>query len=204
MTAWSVRHEGSPKEVELSQEQLLEGLRDGHWEPTDEVRGPGEKDWLAIENHPVFAEVAAELSPPPPREHDDETRLDMNALIDVTLVLLIFFILTTSYAALSKRIEAPTASKDKKLAVPVFTKEKIEQQLILVTAKMEGGRPVIRVESKEVELPRLTAELRSFARSSGKAEVLLDHDGDVPHHVVVQIIDKAKMAGIARVRVPVP
>jgi hypothetical protein len=31
---------------------------------------------------------------PPAKPYDDETRLDMTALIDVTLVLLIFFILT--------------------------------------------------------------------------------------------------------------
>ncbi len=205
MADWKVRHEGSPKDVEMPLPQLLEGLRDGHWEPTDEVRAPGETEWVAMENHPQLAEVAADLEPPPPREYDDETRLDMNALIDVTLVLLIFFILTTSYAALQKRLDAPSASKDdKKKSMRTVSKKQLQEQTIYVTAKMEGGRPVVRVEDKEVEPLRLIAELRGFARSSKKTEMSLEHDDDVPHYVVVEIIDKAKQAGIDKVRLVVP
>ena len=105
---WKIRHEGSPRSVDnLTLAQILEGLQDGLWEATDEVMGPNDAAWVAIENHPQLAEVAADLEPPPQRTYDDETRLDMNALIDVCLVLLIFFMLITSYAVLQKRLEQP-------------------------------------------------------------------------------------------------
>ncbi|HYT87105.1 MAG TPA: biopolymer transporter ExbD, partial [Gemmataceae bacterium] len=112
---WKIRHEGSPKFIQgLTLAQVVEGLRDGLWEPTDEVMGPSDATWVALENHPQFAEVAADLEPPPRRE-EDETRLDMNALIDVCLVLLIFFMLTTTYAvAVQKLIPLPTVAEDKK------------------------------------------------------------------------------------------
>ena len=56
---WKVRHQGSPQSVEgLTLAQVVEGLQDGLWEPTDEVMGPQDKDWVAIENHPQLAEVA--------------------------------------------------------------------------------------------------------------------------------------------------
>src|SRR5947209_307799 len=141
-TTWKARHEGSPQSVELALEDLLEGLRDGNWELTDEACAPGETTWYAIEAHPRLAEIVADFEPPAPRRHDEETRLDMNALIDVTLVLLIFFILTTSYAALQKRLEAPNVSRDK-AGVPVFTKKKVEQTMIHLTAKSENGPTVI-------------------------------------------------------------
>src|SRR4051812_31415454 len=97
--AWQVRHEGSPRVVrDLTAQQIVDGLRDGLWEPTDEVQGPGEARWRAIEAHPQFAEAALDLETPPPAHPPEATSLDMNALIDVCLVLLIFFILTTSYA----------------------------------------------------------------------------------------------------------
>ena len=98
--SWRIRHEGSPVSLDdLSLPEIVEGLQDGHWEPTDEVMGPDDREWVAIENHPQLAEAAAELEPPPPRTYDDETRLDFNALIDVTLVLLIFFMIVLSLAS---------------------------------------------------------------------------------------------------------
>ena len=60
--SWQVRHEGSPRTVDnLTPGQIAQGLEDGLWEPTDEVRGPDDPNWVAIENHPIFAEVAADV-----------------------------------------------------------------------------------------------------------------------------------------------
>src|SRR5262245_46238663 len=110
---WKIRHEGSPRSIEgLTLPQVLEGLQDGQWEPTDEVMGPQDQTWSAIENHPQLSEVAAEIEPPPPPAHPDETRLDMNPLIDVALVLLIFFILTTTYATIHKVLDMPQVSTE--------------------------------------------------------------------------------------------
>src|SRR5581483_2515750 len=67
MSTWLVRREGSPRAAEVpSAQRVLEGLRDGDWDPTDEVRGPADSDWVAIENHPQFAAAVAEMEPPPP------------------------------------------------------------------------------------------------------------------------------------------
>src|SRR5215470_14887440 len=106
---WRIRHEGSPRAVEgLTSSEVAQGLMDGQWEPTDEVMGPQEQQWVAIENHPQFADLAMDLEPPPPPHRPDETTLDMNPLIDVCLVLLIFFILTTTYAAVQKILDTPS------------------------------------------------------------------------------------------------
>jgi biopolymer transport protein ExbD len=201
-TTWKVRHEGSPQSVDLPLSHLVEGLRDGQWEVTDEARAPGESAWVAIEDHPKLADTVADMEAPR-RPAEEETRLDMNALIDVTLVLLIFFILTTSYAALQKRLDAPNVSRDK-AGVAKVTKREVEKSMILLTAKTEGGRTVIRIENNEVDPSRLIIELKGYAKSSKKSELLFEHDDDVPHGTVVDIIDKAKLAGIDRIRLLVP
>ncbi len=202
--SWSVRHEGSPRTIDgLTPQQVLAGLRDGLWEPTDEVKGPGEPAWVPIEDHRLFAEAAAELEPPPVQTYDDETRLDMNPLIDVCLVLLVFFILTTSYAVLQKQLEAPAASKDKVAAIPKLKKDQMEQA-ILVTVKMESGRPVVRVEGNEVPIENLLAELRKLTRSTSKTTLLLEHDDEVTQGLVVRVQDLAKGAGLDRVQLVVP
>ena len=200
---WKVRHEGSPEVVELTQDELLEQLADGAWEATDEVRAPGDAEWQALENHPATAEIAADLEPPPARRYDDETRLDMNALIDVTLVLLVFFILTTSVAALQKRLEAPTPG-DEKGGVLRVTQEQVDLLMIHVKVSLENGAPVYRIQDQVVDPARLLAELQKFVRSSKKTTLLLEHTDDVPQDSVIKVIDAAKGAGMDRVRLLVP
>jgi biopolymer transport protein ExbD len=200
---WKIRHEGSPQSVEIEQQELLDGLLDGAWEPTDEVMGPNDPDWVAIENHPALAEIAADLEPKQPKPYDDETRLDMNALIDVTLVLLIFFILTTTVAALQKRLDAPTAEEGKP-KVAVLTKKDVQEQMIHVKAVMEGGQPVVKIEDTPIDPARLLKELRSYVKETRKTDLLLEHDDNVPHDLVVRIIDSARGAGMNRVRLVVP
>src|SRR5260370_39502810 len=134
---WQVRHQGSPRSVSgLSLEEIAAGLADGAWEATDEVKGPGEAIWQAIENHPQLAALAEELEPPPHRRRDEGTHLDMNALIDVCLVLLIFFILTTTYAAaVQKVVPLPALKADGKKARPVKLADIKKRMIRLVAAR---------------------------------------------------------------------
>ena len=116
MSTWRIRHAGSPESIELpSADRVVAGLRDGDWEGSDELIGPGEQSWKAIEDHPAFSEICQDLEPVKP-EPPDETRLDMNPLIDVSLVLLIFFILTTSYDALRRVMDMPKMGQKKETA----------------------------------------------------------------------------------------
>jgi biopolymer transport protein ExbD len=202
--SWKIRHEGSPKSVEVKTlQQVVDGLQDGRWEPTDEVMGPQDRAWVAIENHPQLAEIAMDLELPPPREHEDETKLDMNALIDVCLVLLVFFILTTTYAELQKMIDSPNLSAESEQKVPVVTRKQVEQSMIQVTVKQTDKGPVIKVEGQEVEPDRLVPVLKRFVGPS-KVELLLDHDREVPHGTIVTVEDAAKSAGINQVLIAVP
>src|SRR3954447_12554881 len=190
MTGWRIRHEGSPKSVDgLSLAQVGEGLQDGKWEPTDEVMGPGESQWVPIESHPQLAEVAADLEPPQPHEYEDESRIDMNALIDVCLVLLIFFMLTTTYAALQKRMDAPDMAekKDQYPKLPTVTKDKLDKEMVFVEVKMEGDKPVIYVQKDPVQPDNLEGALRKYVGSSGKTQLCLLYDAKVPHGTVVAI-----------------
>ncbi len=196
--SWSVRHEGSPKVIEgLTVEQVADGLREGSWEPTDEVRGPGEPEWRALENHPQFAELAAELEPPPRIEPDDETRLDMNPLIDVCLVLLIFFMLTTTYAALQKYLDSPEMTSKSIDGPPKMTRDKLAEVAIKVTAKVEGDKTVVRVEDKVVNIDDLAKTLKTMMKKDvSKANVWLDLDDKASYGTYISIVDQAGDAGL--------
>ncbi len=210
MSTWKIRHEGSPKAVEgVTTAEVVRGLQDGLWDATDEVLGPDDTTWKALENHPQFEETVLDLVPPPAPPHDDETRLDMNALIDVTLVLLIFFILTTSYAALQKMLDAPKMSADGAAGPPRVTKEQVEKFMIQVEVRMEKGAggqetPVIKVEGQTVPQGDLVNALRKYVTGTRKIEMLLDHSPRVPHGAVVAVQDAARGAGIEQVHLLVP
>jgi biopolymer transport protein ExbD len=208
---WQIRHEGSPRIVQgLSLQQIIDGLRDGLWEPTDEVQGPGETGWRAIENHPQLAEAASELEPASPRFHGEETRLDMNALIDVCLVLLIFFILTTTYAAAVQKVVPMSPVKSDGRKIRTVSVDDIKKRMIRVQAHLDkNGKPVIRVENQTVmaladdgqsiDVDRLRDAIRPFVKGEdGKSKIILDAR-EISWGDVIAIQDGAKAAGVREI-----
>src|SRR5438093_6486906 len=124
---YSVRNKGSPRAVDdLTAAEVAQGLEEGQWDPTDEVKGPDDQEWVAIENHPQFEELAADLEPPLATHEVDETRLDMNPVIDVALVLLVFFMLTASYAAIQRVLEMPSGAR-KASGRLVYSPQKVQE-----------------------------------------------------------------------------
>jgi biopolymer transport protein ExbD len=196
---WSVRHQGSPKAVSgLSSAAVLEGVADGLWEPQDEVRGDADVHWQPLEQHVTFAAAMADFEPPPPVEPEDETRLDMNPLIDVCLVLLIFFILTTTYETIRKVLDMPGITQSKlDPGARKAAAERVKEFTIRVTARSNAGKATIRVEDQEVRSEDLSAKLSQFVKSSNKHQILLDAQG-VEWGLVVKIMDAAKAAGIEK------
>jgi len=206
--AWRYRREGSTQESrDLALERIIAGLRDGKIEPTDEVLGPSDKEWQAIENHPDLAEVADELAEPPRRIHDEPTSLDMNPLIDVCLVLLVFFILTTSYAAVVMKV-IPLASVPPNSQGVRVIQAKDAKRMINVEASKRDGKIQIRIqgESRDVltadgsiDAHKLEAEFKKHtAGADRKTEMLLEAHG-IDWGTVVRIQDHAKAAGVLSV-----
>jgi len=195
---YSVRHQGSPRSVDgLTLTEVVEGLQEGQWDPTDEVKGPTDKEWIAIENHPQFEEIAADLEPPPATHEVDETRLDMNPVIDVALVLLVFFMLTASYAAIQRVLIMPSGARKASERL-VYSPQKVQELLIKVTARPgEDGQPVYHVESEEVDEKFLRAAIAKYVKEKGKTELVIDAKG-VEWAAVVAIQDAAQGAGVER------
>jgi biopolymer transport protein ExbD len=193
MSTWQVRPEGSPDAVRLaSAGDVLAGLRDGVWLPTDEVKGPTDTAWTAIENHPAFEEAAAEMEPPQPEAADD-THLDMNPLIDVCLVLLIFFILTITVASLERAIDVPYDQPDKQgTSAKKLEYKDIKDRVFRVTLRMDGEKPVVKLENDVVTIEDIEDKMKQLIDRTGRREMLLDIDGNVPWGVQAAVLDAAK------------
>lgn len=190
--SWQMRREGSPHATSgLTPNQILEGLKEGVWEVSDEVRGPTDAKWTPLESHPFFEEALADLEEPV-RHADIEEHLDMNPLIDVALVLLIFFILTTSYEALRKVIEMPVASKKK--TVRVVSADEVKSRFIMVKVTSEGDKVLYKVDDQEVE-ERFLEDAFRRAEIQGRKEMIIDAE-NVRWGTITTIMDAGKGAGI--------
>jgi len=198
-TPWKVRPAGSMLAGEtLTDTEILEAIRDDMWDPADEVRGPGDAGWRSLETHPHFSRAIEELLPPTAIPMEDETRLDMNPLIDVALVLLIFFMLKTAVDFERKAIELPTANVEKeggKSNQPRSIQKDEVQQLIRIVARKENGKPVIRIDEEVIKEDEIETKLKLKVERERKKEVFLDTQG-IPWGIEVKILDAIKGAGV--------
>jgi biopolymer transport protein ExbD len=105
---------------------VADWVQQGRVLENDMLRWSGQKDWFAVGATPSFAAYLPHADPHrandqaealeavrvdfswKPRDDEDDD-VDMIPLIDVSLVLLIFFIMTTTAVAVSTNIQTPTA-----------------------------------------------------------------------------------------------
>ena len=203
MNLWSVRHAGSDESVDgLTADDVLDGIKEDVWDPSDEIMGPDDPEWVAIEQHPVFARAMADYEPPPPRHADDETRLDMTPVIDVALVLLIFFMLTTAYEEMRKEFTPPTPETPNH--GKTVTDQELKSVAVRVSVRMEGDRPVFRVEDEVVAETDLQAKFEQY-KDAQHDRLAMEVDPAVPWGAVIAIQDAAagaKFQEIIRVQRP--
>lgn len=194
---WKIRHQGSPESLEgMTAEQIVEGVQEGQWEPTDEVRGPDEVDWATLETHPYFAEAMSEIEPPFAPPHPDETRLDMNPLIDVALVLLIFFILTTTYQELRKMFPAPESNPDPEKKQTIGEGQLRELTIRVVAKKQTGASTVILVEDEPIAERDLQAKFDELVKKTGRNRLAVEIEPGVAWKTFMAIQDAAAGAKI--------
>ena len=121
----------------------------------------------------------------------DEPEINLIALIDVLLVILIFLMVTTSYAKFSElQINLPEAggatadTKDKPIQVTVDTSEHyaINNQGVSFTG----------VEA-------MAASLKSAAGNQTDPTIVINADAKAPHQSVINVMEAARQAGFGRI-----
>ncbi len=125
-----------------------------------------------------------------------EAFLDMTPLIDVVFLLLIFFMVTTTFDDLSGfKIKLPisssiTETSDEKLSVIITEDKKVS---ILISDREQSKN------IKELEKSQLSSELDKL---SGRFDSLtLAADGAIDYQYIVDIITISKEAGIPNINI---
>jgi biopolymer transport protein ExbD len=124
------------------------------------------------------------------RRHLEAPEINLIPFIDVLLVVLIFLMLTTTYSRFTElQINLPTADAEKLRDRP---------SEIVVAVSAEGRYAVNKtpVDGRSVEL--LTMALSAAAAGRSDAVVIVSADAAAAHQSVVNVLDAARRAGLAR------
>jgi biopolymer transport protein ExbD len=124
---------------------------------------------------------------PAPRESAD---INLTPLIDVVFLLLIFFMVSTTFDRDSElSIELPAAAAEVKKRRP----DAIEVAIDVQGRFYVNGRPLLNTQSKT-----LRQALRSAAGESESPPIIISADAKTPHQAVVRIMDAARELGFVR------
>lgn len=121
--------------------------------------------------------------------NEDEGSIDMSPLIDMVFILLIFFMVTTTFVKDMKlELDRPSAAS----AAAASTKS------IRVFIDKFGD---IYVDNQPVRIYSLQSKLRDMLRVSTDKTVLVVTDESVAAKVVLEVVDQSRLAGASDVGV---
>lgn len=128
------------------------------------------------------------------RAGEDE-EMDLTPMVDVTFLLLIFFMITASFS-IQKSLEVPPPEPEEKgQSTAIQNLEEFEEESIMVEI---DARNLVMVDEQIVsDLNQLPKVLKS----ARKPEILIMAHEDCLHEVVVRVIDASNEIGLQKIRV---
>jgi biopolymer transport protein ExbD len=118
----------------------------------------------------------------------DESEINITPLLDIVFIMLIFFIVTTSFVKeISLDVNRPTKS-------PV--KEQKRSEVISVRISAEGQ---IFVQERLVDIAAVRANIEANLAIKPSASVVIVSDRDADAGFLVKVIDQCRLAGAKNV-----
>ena len=124
------------------------------------------------------------------KETSEAESLNITPLIDVVFLLIIFFLVATSFQRIQRELEVDLPSA--KTAATVST----DIQPIAVTVSKDG---TITMAEKEVLLEDLPERLRAAVASARKPRVFVRGDAKTFHENIIDVLSACQEAGITDV-----
>jgi len=127
-----------------------------------------------------------------PKHSDDEAEVDMTPMLDIVFIMLIFFIVTTSFVKesgieLSRPSNAPDQPEDSKSTIPI---------LFVIDAN-----DVITLDGREIDFRAVGANVERKKAKNPKSAVIVNAHPDSTTDTLVKVVDAARKAGVTQVNV---
>ena len=111
---------------------------------------------------------------------DDNAKVDMTPMLDIIFIMLIFFIVTTSFV----KETGIDANRTLSSATP-----STDGNVIAITIDQQG---YIYVNNRIVDIERVTANIEVLLVDNPSSKVVLNADPQITHQQVVAVMDKVK------------
>ena len=113
------------------------------------------------------------------------TSIDMAPLIDVVFLLLIFFMLTSSFTAPSLQIKLPTARGQSDTS----------PEVILVAVDAQGS---ITLHGAPIQLSQFESKLSTLSQGKSDSKIHFRGDREMNYGLFVELMDRARQIGIVQ------
>jgi biopolymer transport protein ExbD len=121
----------------------------------------------------------------------EEPEINLIPMIDVLLVILIFLMVTTTYARFSElQINLPRAQAEKQADRPAAVNVAVDER---------GHYTVNNVPLAFSGIEGLSAELRRAAGNNPEPPVIINADANATHQSVVNVMEAARLAGLSHI-----
>jgi len=119
----------------------------------------------------------------------DDSVIDMTPMLDIVFIMLIFFIVTTSFVKESgvsvSRPSAQTAAEDKK-------------GNIMVAIKPNGE---VWIDKRAIDVRSVRANIEKLKAESPESAVVIQADTDARTGLLVKVMDQIRLAGISNISI---
>ena len=123
------------------------------------------------------------------RREEEEAAIDMTPMLDIVFIMLIFFIVTTSFVKEAGievlKPKAQQATKQKKANIFIAINERGE----------------IWMDKRMVDVERVRANLERLLAEQPTNIVIVQGDVKAEHGVIVEVMDQIKAAGIDKISI---
>ena len=122
------------------------------------------------------------------QKKSEGVELNMSPLIDMVFILLIFFLVTTSFVKESggPEIKRPIAA----------TAENKEKTNMIVSVTKEG---VIYIENQPVDMRSVRNQMEGFYHENPMGNVVITADANARFEVPIEVLSQIRLAGITNV-----
>lgn len=117
-------------------------------------------------------------------DENEESEINMTPMLDIVFIMLIFFIVTTSFVRESGiTVDQPTAS----------TAERKESNNILIGINPAGE---VWIDRRAVDVRAVRATVERLKAETPDAAVIIQADEKSPSGLLVRVMDQVRLAGI--------
>jgi biopolymer transport protein ExbD len=124
---------------------------------------------------------------------DDEAAIDMTPMLDIVFIMLIFFIVTTSFVK-EKGLEV-NRPKDSNTPPPVTNKKTL-------AVRIDANGTIV-MNNREVDIRRVVANVQTFLAENNTDSAAVQAHPKAKHGLVVEVMDQIKQANIKKISVMV-